>query len=265
MNYKVIVINLNKDTDRLQSMKLQFDNLDIDFIRFDAINGKDYLNNSGHEIEYDKTLCKLKNGKELSNGELGCALSHKRCAEILISENEINNDLEYILICEDDILIKDKNFKKIIEKSISDNKVDNQWEYLQFDYQKPGIAWIISWFNQVISTYKIKLNLFSKIKHILYSISKIPFVVIYATLEGLRNRFYTGNINFHRDVYFAGCYLINIDGAKKLLSLSDKILYPADKIQNEAKKDKKVGLKIKYYCPLIIFQQRKRFTSNLGI
>jgi GR25 family glycosyltransferase involved in LPS biosynthesis len=258
MNFKTIIINLKKDTDRMNKMSLQFEKLNMSFSRFEAINPKE---NKEVITEYDNESSLEENKKELNLGEIGCALSHKRVTEILLEENK-KNGLEYLLICEDDIVIRDKNFKEIIEQKIQKNKSSaSPWEYLQFDYDKPGLWWIYVWFVQVINTFKLLSTNSSRIKHLLFSFIKIPLVFTFAFCEGLRNGFYKGPVGFKRDIYLAGCYLINLDGAKKLLSLSEKIIYPADKLQNVAKR--KVNLKIKYYCPNIVHQDRT-FHTNIG-
>jgi GR25 family glycosyltransferase involved in LPS biosynthesis len=258
MNFKIIVINLKKDSNRINKMISQFKKLDISFDRFEAINPRE---NKEVILEYDNKKSLQENGKELNLGEIGCALSHKRVTEIFLEENK-KSGLEYVLICEDDIVITDKNFKKILEEEVSKNKISKKpWEYLQFDYDKPGLWWMYVWFVQVIKTFKLLETNSSKIKHLLFSIIKIPFVFVFAFYEGLRNTFYVGPASFNRDVYVAGCYMINISGAKKLLSLSEKIIYPADKLQNAAKK--KIDLKVKYYCPNIVHQDRT-FQTNIG-
>ena len=193
----------------------------------------------------------------MNTGELGCALSHKRVHEKIVAEQ-----IEQALIFEDDIWIKDKNFKHILDRVVSQNSRNHTWDYLQFDYQKPGTAWIIGWANQVKNTFFARKGFLTKAKHILLSILKIPAVLLFGTYEGLRNTFFTGPVSFHRDVYFAGCYMVTTKGAETLLKLSEKLIYPADRIQNEAKKQ--LGLKVKYYSPVTAFQQRKKFNTNIG-
>lgn len=253
MNYKTFVINLDKDTDRLDFISKQFTDLGMEFERLPAVLGKTY----DFSKEYIPELCLEKNGKLMNIGELGCALSHKRVWEKVVFEK-----LDFALVCEDDIRITVKDFKKILEKNINDNLKNHTWDYLQYDYQKPGIAWMIGWANQVKNTFLANKNFLFRIKHILYSIIKIPAVIAFGLFEGLRNRYYKGVVDFKRDIYFAGCYMITHEGAKTLLGLAETLVYPADRVQNEAKRQ--LGLKVRYQCPLIVFQQRKQFETNIG-
>lgn len=258
MLYKTIVINLDKDLARLSAMQIQFKNLDIPYERLSAINPKE---DPDALMEYDNTASLIENGYSLNLGEIGCALSHKRCAEILIKEHT-SHGTEYLLVCEDDIIISDKNFKKIIEtQMLQNNARANKWEYLQFDYDKPGLWWIYVWCVQVKNTFFVRKTNSEKIIHLVYSFCKIPFVFLFAVYEGIRNNIYRGPVKFYRNVYLAGCYMLHVEGAKKLLQLSKKIVYPADKIQNISKK--KLDLKIKYYCPSSVHQDRT-FATNIG-
>jgi len=258
MLHKTIVINLDKDLARLNAIQIQFKNLNILYERLNAVNPKQ---DPDTLMEYDNAASLIENGYSLSLGEIGCALSHKRCAEILVEEH-ILSEIEYLLVCEDDIIISDKKFKKIIETQILENNArENKWEYLQFDYDKPGFWWVYVWCVQVKNTFFVRKTSSAKIIHLAYSFCKIPPVLLFALFEGLRNTFYKGAVNFNRDVYVTGCYLLHVNGAKKLLQLSKKIVYPADKLQNEAKSKK--NLKIKYYCPNIVYQDRS-FGTNIG-
>ncbi len=254
MNYKIYVINLDKDADRLSFMSSQLTELGLSFERFPAILGKEH----DFSNEYDASLCVKKNGVPMTTSELGCALSHKKVYEKILQGQE-----EFGLVFEDDIAIHDKNFKKILANTIQENLKKHSWDYLQFDYQKPGISWIKAWLDQVRRTFNIRTDPLSRYTHILLSICKLPIVILLGLYEGIRNMFVKGPVSFHRDVYFAGCYLITKKGAETLLQLSDKLIYPADRIQNEAKKQ--LGLKIKYFSPVIAFQQRNKFKTNIGL
>mgnify|MGYP000676827977 CR=1 FL=1 len=104
MNYKTYIINLDKDTDRLSYMSSQLTSLGLSFERFPAILGSTY----DFSNEYNESLCIEKNGKPMNTGELGCALSHRNVYRKMLEEG-----VEYALIFEDDICIKNKDFKHI--------------------------------------------------------------------------------------------------------------------------------------------------------
>lgn len=257
MNFQVYVINLKKDIGRLDHMKEQFQEQKIDFVRIEAVDGK----TEDTTDAYDNLGSLQKNGYSLSPGEIGCSLSHKKCWEKLLKDYE-KIGTPYALVCEDDIEINTRNFKKIIDTCIEENEVKKTWDYLQFNYQEPGLSWIHAWFVQVRNAFFNKKSFSLKVSFAVTSLIKLPFIFIIGFLEFLRNTFYRGAVNFHRDTYLTGAYLVHIDGAKKLLSMSEKIIYPADKIHNEAKKI--VGLRVQCYCPSIVSQNRKKFITNIG-
>jgi len=258
MLFKVFLINLEKDKGRLEFMSSQLNNLQIFFERFSAINGWEYVGK-----EYDKELAIKMNNVGLTYGELGCALSHKRCIQKFLASN-----FEYGLILEDDVLFT-SDFKKIAEAEIQKNnefkiKYKNyNWEYLQFDYWDPKDFWTHRWFQQVKNTFRMQKSLVQAITFMVKTIFKLPAVLFLAILEIARSKIVIGPVKFYRDIYLAGAYLLTREGAKKLLALAEKIVYPADRSQNEAKRQ--LGLKIKYYSPVVILQQRTKYKSNIGI
>ncbi len=266
---KTFVINLNKDTERMSFMQKQLEFLEISFDRFSAIHGKEY----GFGDEYDEAKAVIKNGKSLSLGELGCALSHRQIYEKIINEN-----IDYALVFEDDIEIQDIlpiNFKEIIKIEIEKNenkKLSQKWEYVSFDYPKPGIFFIKHYFVSLILNYNLNIkqkSILNKIKYLAVSFIKYTFVILMSTFEGVRNFIFLNifkkgkALNFYRPLYFAGCYLITNSGAKKLLEISNPIVYAADRVQNRARVEK--NLKFKAFCPLVVDQKREKFKSNIGI
>lgn len=253
--FQTYLINLEKDQERLDFMSKQLLNLNISFQRISGIYGEEYFG-----PEYNKDLAVKSNRREMTKGEIGCALSHKKCYQKFLA-----SDFPYCLILEDDVLLA-KDFKNILETEIIRNENYQKkyqkylWEYLQFDYLEPTDFWLSRWWSQIKISFKIVPY---KFIFILQTILKIPVIIVFAIFEILRSKIIIGPVSFYRDIYLAGAYLINREAAKKLLSLSEKIVYPADMIQTIAKKTK--GLKIKYYSPTIAFQQRKDFESNLAV
>lgn len=59
--YKTILINLNKDTDRLDFMAKQLKDLNMPFERLEAVYGKEYMEKDGNE--YSEELA-IKRGGE---------------------------------------------------------------------------------------------------------------------------------------------------------------------------------------------------------
>ncbi len=287
-NFKVYIINIDKDIERMEFMAKQMQELDIEYERVSAIYGKEY--NFGDE--YDEALAIKKNGKPLIPGELGCAKSHKLCYEKILNEVFNNNiDLtkgnkieslniinKYYLILEDDVCLP-KNFKQIIQRQIELNEAQKSfknkliWDYLLFDYPKPGKFFIYHWVNSLFLNYKLlnKNNLYIKIKFIIYSFLKACYILPLSVFEFLRNKYYSNKTNlkkssgqavrFYRPLYLAGAYLITQDTAKTLLKLNTPIIYPADRVPDEARKQ--LYMKFYAYAPLCVYQKRESFGSSI--
>jgi len=94
---KTFVINLDKNPDRLASMKRQLDAFGIEFERFPAIYGKN-LTKAELRRCYNRFRSILVNGKPMQLGEIGCALSHALVYKRMIEEN-----IPVALIFEDDV------------------------------------------------------------------------------------------------------------------------------------------------------------------
>lgn len=156
--YKTILINLKKDTDRLEFMTQQLKDFGIPFERLEAVYGKEYMENNGSE--YDEKLAIQKGGRKMTLGEIGCALSHKRCYQKFLNDIEYK-DTKYLLILEDDVEL-DKDFKNILEEEIQRNEENYKWDYLQFNY--PYRDSVKDSFLFIKTSYKNHLNNFKKTK-----------------------------------------------------------------------------------------------------
>jgi len=106
--YKIFVINMPKSVERWAYVKAQLDSIGIDVERVDGV---DVSTLSKENL--DKYYSYKKNRKEypkpLSKGEIGCHISHVNCWEKTIEQN-----LDFAIILEDDILIT-QEFSKAIE------------------------------------------------------------------------------------------------------------------------------------------------------
>ena len=110
-NFNVFVINLDRSTRRMASVKKQLDNEHIVYERFSAVNGSD-LNK--HKLITQGLL--VNNNMDI--GAIGCSLSH-----IGIWKNIIQNQKRYkdlVLVLEDDVIIQPE-FKNKINKIIDKN------------------------------------------------------------------------------------------------------------------------------------------------
>ncbi len=256
-NFNTYVINVKINTDRLEFMTGQLDNLKISFETFYGIYGVE------HDFTgiYDDELSKKVNGRSMNKGEQGCALSHKICIEKILNGKE-----NYGLILEDDVQMPE-NFKEVIEKEIEKNKKNKKWDYLLFDYPEPGVYFIKHWVSTIILNYrKNNFSIVKSFNFISYSILKSFYIIPLSLLEGARNYMYKtfkigGPVKFLRPLYFAGAYLISKEGARKLLDVNKKLVYPADKLPNIAKN--KTNLKFYGYSPISVFQKRSAFISGI--
>jgi len=102
---KIFYINLDKNTDKRQHMESLFPEAE----RFSGIYG---AHETPETISYtaDRTWRDPTLNRRLTNGEVGCILSHiklwKKCVELN----------EPILILEDDVIALDSNWKEKIQK-----------------------------------------------------------------------------------------------------------------------------------------------------
>lgn len=90
---KVYVINLDRDTERLQKMTEHLTKLNIEFTRFPAVLGSE-VKTSHHLTKFCLKYC--------TDGIKGCALSHK-----MIWEDILANNYKHVLVLEDDASFAD--------------------------------------------------------------------------------------------------------------------------------------------------------------
>lgn len=255
MKNKTFLINMKKSTERLEFMSNQLKVLDISFEIQEGVDGKTY----DFSNLYDEALSIKKNGTPLSSVEKGCAMSHRS-----VLEKALKEDLDYVLVLEDDIELP-SDFKKIIETELNNRESKRtNWEYLAFNYPTVGWKFIKLWWYLIGEQFRKNpsLRLYAKIP--IYTI-KFLGVVIFSMFEGLRDRLYRNTAgkpaHFYRPMYLAGCYLVTREGIKKLLDIQNKIIYPADAIQNVARITK--GLRLFHYVPLLAKQRRDKLASTM--
>mgnify|MGYP001151672417 FL=1 len=97
-----LLINLDRSTDRLNRMKDQLNKLGIEYSRIDALDGSKLSDNQISQITYPLSHyeSKFRFTRELTRGEIGCFLSHRKCWLELVHSNH-----RFALIMEDDIKI----------------------------------------------------------------------------------------------------------------------------------------------------------------
>lgn len=94
----VWIINLKRDTERLQFMQEQMQRLRIDYRVIEAVDGRSLAEDE--KTPYSKSIALRDFGRELTPGEIGCALTHIKIWKLILDEG-----IEEALILEDDVHI----------------------------------------------------------------------------------------------------------------------------------------------------------------
>lgn len=260
--YKILLINLKKDEDRFKYVSDQLKIGGLLFDRFEAVNGKEYMENGG--LEYDEKLTLQNHYFKLTTGEIGCALSHKRCYQKFLNDQEYK-DIKYLLILEDDVTISE-NFKNILEKEILKNENEKKWDYLQFS--RPDNSNIKEVSSRFFKLFYWNFKMLFHADGFKNKIKRIPYLLFaqFITLFMNLRYWYLWNSNkshkyILRNEVCAGGYLINKETAKVLLELTDKIFYPADGILYKYLPKYK-NISSYFYSPVVINQDNK-FESSI--
>lgn len=99
--YKIFVINLERSESRWKAMRVQLERLGLPYERFSAVDGRE-ISDEVLRRHYSAELNRRKYYVDLSRSEIACYISHLRVCERILSEN-----LDYAIVLEDDILLKD--------------------------------------------------------------------------------------------------------------------------------------------------------------
>jgi GR25 family glycosyltransferase involved in LPS biosynthesis len=223
--------------------------------RIVGVNGR-ALSDEEIETLAPKEAVLATNKRIFLKGEVGCALSHRN-----IYDDIIKNNIPYAVIMEDDITIP-TNFKNIVETLLHNHTIKNSWDYIAFDYTEPGLHYLRFWLRSIKIRVGHSSSFITSFSIIVSACIKGLYIFPLSLFEAIRNylrRFYPGPVIFFRPLYLAGCYLITNKTAHILRELNTPIIYPADKVQNQARI--KRGLRLRAYAPLIIRQEKFVFGS----
>lgn len=113
----IFYINLDKRPDRNAQILEQLSALNLSAERVSAVNGGDLSEPEKSFVNRENFLLNTKH--HISNGEIGCAMSHR-----LIWQKMLDDNLDYALILEDDVVL-DKSLLSIL---------NNADFYQQFDF-----------------------------------------------------------------------------------------------------------------------------------
>ena len=114
-NMSVYIINLDRSKDRLETIKKSLNDAQLNFIRWNAVDGsKLNLNELINNKQLDPS-------NKMMVGAIGCSLSHISLWKDAVTKNK------NILVFEDDIFIP-KDFKHKIQKYL--NQLPRKWDIL---------------------------------------------------------------------------------------------------------------------------------------
>lgn len=112
MLMKVLIINLDKDRERWESVEAQLQRVGLDYERISGILGRD-LTPQQRAIHYSPFRSSWRRARELTPAEIGCALSH------LTAYREISmRGFSHALILEDDVVLED-GLAELLEALVS--------------------------------------------------------------------------------------------------------------------------------------------------
>lgn len=120
----IFIINLKKDTEKKEHMQKLCKKYSLECQFIDAVYGKDLSEKEKDEV-YDKNRALKERGRELTPGEIGCALSHMNVYKKMKEEN-----IEKALILEDDITFNES----LIDVLNSANDFPKDWECMLLNY-----------------------------------------------------------------------------------------------------------------------------------
>ena len=245
---KIYVINLKRAADRRAHMEKKLQALGLEAEFFEAYDGR---NLTDDEPLFDKELSLERNGQALTKGELGCSMSHRALYERIVKDN-----IDRALILEDDITLDPR-----IVSLLSDERflTSVHWDWLQIDYNKVG------WWYVTDSFRSARVQIQRRPSFIFYFVAKIPFIFFIAAFEKLRDEYYRATkpaiVPFFRPLYLASAYVVTRHAAEVLLKLQTPVVYAADRLPNEARKQK--GLVMRAVSPLMSYQD-KQYTSDIA-
>lgn len=118
--YQIYLINLDRATERLNSIVQEFKNQHLNYERIPAVDARN--------LEQEKYSIQNKYDRDLLSGEIACFLSHIKTLKTFLA-----SDFEFAIIIEDDARLAD-NFDEIISKTLhkyNSLALKHQWDVLK--------------------------------------------------------------------------------------------------------------------------------------
>ena len=157
---KVFVINLKRSPERFEVIKQQLDNQNINFERFNAVDGaelKDFTEN------FNLKRFSLESMHDLVPGEAGCSWSHIHLWEKIRSEK-----IDHALVLEDDVVLTDR-----LKAFLSDKDNYKDFDYLKLDNTSKDIAEALHCNESEITKHTI--DVWKKNEYHLYEVDPVPY------------------------------------------------------------------------------------------
>lgn len=129
----IFIISL-KDSKRRDIIKYRLDSLGLSFDFFDAIYGKNLTDEELSLIDRNFSQERFATNRPMTLGEIGCAISHIRLYEHMVS-----NNIPIAIILEDDAIVS-HDFKKIVLDVLQ--KIPSRKEIVFLDHGKAKSWWI---------------------------------------------------------------------------------------------------------------------------
>ncbi|MGP5645267.1 glycosyltransferase family 25 protein [Psychrobacter celer] len=128
------LINLDGSNERLERSKQQLNNIDWPFERIAAYDGRGKSLSSFED--YDDSQTRKNLGRSLLSSEIGCYLSHYKCAQQFLE-----TDADILVVLEDDMKMAD-SFKHVIDQTLAylDTNPDLDWNLINIAAKKKKLA-----------------------------------------------------------------------------------------------------------------------------
>ncbi len=207
--YKIFAINLERSESRWKAMRVQLERLGLPYERFSAVDGRE-MSDEVLRRHYSAELNRCKYYVDLSRSEIACYISHLRACEKIISE-----ELDFGIILEDDIVLKD-GFQ-MVPQVLSDLK--EKWNYIKLI--APGKKKKIN--ERIQVSIPIRVNIKSYLKD---TNSTNNEKIIETASIGVPAMFEL--ITWNEPPIGTSAYAITLDGAKEFLSKRSKFFRPID-------------------------------------
>jgi len=131
---KIFVINLPDSVNRRESISKQLAKTSLAWEFFPAFDGRS-MSKSERDIIYDSSRARMNVGREMSSGEIGCAMSHR-----LVYKKMIKDGIDQAIVLEDDVILRD-GFENLAN-ALSINSPHKSVIKLETDFDKlPCSIW----------------------------------------------------------------------------------------------------------------------------